>query len=237
MGSLDSKNYIEAIVPYAHAPPPSYIAGALHQYRREYDKPLLQVRDIRSYPDIDINETGFQLISIPDITTDRDEKDGFDDQAWVERNFYPVVKEVMGKATGAARVHPFSHLVRRKDVSAMKKWVDDKGLDDQFVPQGVGAVPSPQAHIDHSANGSWEVLRDNLPDVAGEMGGGKGRWGIVNLWRPLRRVRRDPLVVCDWRSVEKEDLVVQVSVHCPLSTLVYLRIDWPCCWREYADSV
>jgi hypothetical protein len=37
------------------------------------------------------------------------------------------------------------------------------------------------------------------------------RWGIVNLWRPLKTVRRDPLCVCDARSVNTEkDLVNQV---------------------------
>jgi hypothetical protein len=208
MGSLaEEKPYIEAHVPYIHSPPPTYVAGALHQYRRVYDKPLRKVHDIRAYPDFNINNTGFQLISIPNFT-----EDGFDDKSWVEQHIYPTVQDVICKATGANRVHPFSHLVRRKDISAIKKLVDDKSIDDEHIPINVGAVPSPAAHIDHSANGSWEVLRDNLPGEAEGLKG--GRWGIINLWRPLRRVRRDPLVVCDARSVEKDDLVIQASLPC-----------------------
>jgi hypothetical protein len=212
MGSLsEEKPYIEAHVPYIHSPPPTYIAGALQQYRRVYDKPLRKVWDVRAYPEFNINNTGFQLISIPEYA-----EDGFDDKSWVEQHIYPTVQNVVCRATGATRVHPFSHLVRRKDISAIQKLVDDKSIDDEHIPSNVGAVPSPAAHIDHSADGSWEVLRDNLPDVAKDYGseGKGGRWGIINLWRPLRRVRRDPLVVCDSRSVEWEDLVIQVC-HSP----------------------
>lgn len=35
----------------------------------------------------------------------------------------------------------------------------------------------------------------------------KTRWAIVNFWKPLAPVLKDPLAVCDFNSVADEDLV------------------------------
>jgi len=32
------------------------------------------------------------------------------------------------------------------------------------------------------------------------------RWGIINVWRPIRTVERSPLAICDARSVREEEL-------------------------------
>jgi hypothetical protein len=32
------------------------------------------------------------------------------------------------------------------------------------------------------------------------------RWAIINIWRPIRPVQRDPLAVCDARSCSEADL-------------------------------
>ena len=36
---------------------------------------------------------------------------------------------------------------------------------------------------------------------------GKTRWGIINVWRPIAPIRRDPFAVCDASTVAEEDLV------------------------------
>jgi hypothetical protein len=35
----------------------------------------------------------------------------------------------------------------------------------------------------------------------------KTRWAIINVWRPIKPITRDPLAVCDSFSVEDEDLI------------------------------
>lgn len=51
-----------------------------------------------------------------------------------------------------------------------------------------------------------DVLRDNMPpEEVPRLS--KSRWGIVNIWRPLKPVPRDPLAVADARSVRDEDLL------------------------------
>lgn len=50
------------------------------------------------------------------------------------------------------------------------------------------------------------MLRDNLPPEEAERLS-KTRWAILNVWRPIQQtVHREPLAVCDARSVPEEDL-------------------------------
>ena len=33
------------------------------------------------------------------------------------------------------------------------------------------------------------------------------RYAAYSVWRPLRKVQRDPLAVCDYRSIDKDELI------------------------------
>lgn len=69
-------------------------------------------------------------------------------------------------------------------------------------------TPARFVHIDQSRPGAHEVLYDNMPaPFAEEIVASKKRWSIINVWRPITPVRRDPLAICDTRSVKDEDLV------------------------------
>lgn len=57
---------------------------------------------------------------------------------------------------------------------------------------------------DQSYNGARKVLDQNLGDEAEKFS--KTRWGIINVWRPIAPVHRDPLGVCDARSCSEDDL-------------------------------
>jgi len=68
--------------------------------------------------------------------------------------------------------------------------------------------PARRLHVDQSFDGAVRVLNGHLPaeEVARLS---KTRWAIVTVWRPIQGpVMRDPLAVCDARSVDVErDLV------------------------------
>jgi hypothetical protein len=70
-------------------------------------------------------------------------------------------------------------------------------------------VPARVAHIDQSAIGARTLLGDNLANEAEILA--KRRWGTVNLWRPLKTIRRDPLAVCDSQTIRDEDLAIVES--------------------------
>jgi hypothetical protein len=110
-------------------------------------------------------------------------------------------------STGASRVHVFSHLVRRDTVEANQNALAalEKTSNEIADTHGFGkVVPARFAHIDQSLDGAYTLLKDNLPEEAATLA--KKRWGTINIWRPLATIRRDPLAVCDARTIEEEDL-------------------------------
>ena len=66
-------------------------------------------------------------------------------------------------------------------------------------------APARYAHVDQSYTGALEVLEDNLPLEAYIRS--QTRWGIINVWRPIKSITREPFAACDARTVEDEDLV------------------------------
>lgn len=59
---------------------------------------------------------------------------------------------------------------------------------------------------DQTPEGAELILQMLMQADAGRLG--KTRWGIINAWRPLKLIRREPLAVCDVRSVPDSDLRV-----------------------------
>ena len=55
-----------------------------------------------------------------------------------------------------------------------------------------------------------EIAKETLDAEDARANGGQldvPRFAAYSVWRPVRTVRRDPLAVCDWRSLDKNDLV------------------------------
>ncbi len=62
-----------------------------------------------------------------------------------------------------------------------------------------------RVHIDQSYRASLSRVEHHLPSDAAALL--QGRVQIINVWRPIRTVQRDPLAVADARSVPDADLV------------------------------
>ena len=107
-------------------------------------------------------------------------------------------------------MHVFSHITRRDSREEAEKAVaeDPNLLDDNASIQKV--VPARFIHIDFSDAGALEILQDNLdPELGQKLS--KSRWAIINVWRAIKPISKDPLAVCDARTVREEDLVPIVS--------------------------
>jgi hypothetical protein len=91
--------------------------------------------------------------------------------------------------TGAKRIFIFDHTIRRDG--------------DGSSPQKRGPVQ--RVHIDQSAAASRSRVPFHLPDDAGRLS--QSRFQIINVWRPIKTIRRDPLTVADSTTVRDEDLV------------------------------
>lgn len=70
--------------------------------------------------------------------------------------------------------------------------------------------PAMFAHIDQSYNGAWKVLQAMQHTDASNAWlsekAKKYRWAIINLWRPLKPITREPLAICDSSTVADSDL-------------------------------
>ena len=65
--------------------------------------------------------------------------------------------------------------------------------------------PVQRVHIDQSYEASKNRVNFHLPDEAPQLL--KGRYQIINVWRPIRTIFKDPLAVADALSVPDSDLV------------------------------
>lgn len=134
-----------------------------------------------------LDRNGFAIVKAPTAVAD------FYDEQEIKRAYYPEVEKLLREKVGASRVFVFDHNVRN---------ASRPGL----------APPSRQVHNDHTVNSAPRRVRDHLGDEA--EGLLKHRFGIVNVWRPLRGpVLDSPLALCDARTFSDDDLIASDLVY------------------------
>jgi len=122
------------------------------------------------------------------------EKEFIDEQR-VRDVYYEECRQLVKEVTGADRVHIFNHKVRRGPT----QW-HHLGFDN-LKNRG----PVTKTHVDQSYAGAELRLRWEFPDEADELV--KKRYQIINVWRPIRTILKDPIAVADSKSVPDDDLV------------------------------
>ncbi|KAI1497486.1 hypothetical protein F5X99DRAFT_433007 [Biscogniauxia marginata] len=113
----------------------------------------------------------------------------------VEAEYYTECVQLLKDVTGAPRVFIFDHKTRY----GPSNW--HKLGENNRVARG----PLLRAHVDQSYDGASIVLRKHFPDEADELLG--RRYQIINIWRPIKTIFKDPLAVADATSVPDADLV------------------------------
>jgi hypothetical protein len=93
--------------------------------------------------------------------------------------------------------------VRRTPWEEITKEIEERGLGDDDRVGKIG--PAHFAHIDQGPLGAKQLFDESLStDDAARLA--KCRWGIINIWRPIKPIRKNPLAVCDMRTTPAEDL-------------------------------
>ena len=165
------------------------------------------VRNIRGDEDqYTLDKTGFQAVKHTS-----QEKDFLDEER-IKSVYYPEIEELMKKvyvatlnpsnaypadvpSTGATRIVIWDITIRRQS-------------DDSKAPHAQSREnrgPVRRVHIDQSYDAGPERVQYELPEEAAQLM--RSRFQIINAWRPIKTVRKDPLGVCDARSVAEDDLV------------------------------
>lgn len=96
------------------------------------------------------------------------------------------------RRTGASRIFIFDHTIRRAQ----------KDMRDPSQPL---RGPVNRVHIDQSYSAAKSRVPHHLPEIADELL--KTRYQIINVWRPIKPIYRDPLAVAKANSVPDTDLV------------------------------
>ncbi|KAJ5473526.1 hypothetical protein N7475_003092 [Penicillium sp. IBT 31633x] len=166
-------------------PEPSYVGRP-----ETYDRPVVAIpatiHDISGHElDYTLDSHGFQI-----YYHESQEKDFLDDEK-LKREYYAETEQLLKDATGASRIFIFDHTIRRTP--------SDKSFGSQL------RGPVQRVHIDQSYEASKSRVSYHLPDDAPELL--KGRYQIINVWRPIKTILKDPLAVADAHSVPDSDLV------------------------------
>ncbi|EXJ82948.1 hypothetical protein A1O3_06765 [Capronia epimyces CBS 606.96] len=144
----------------------------------------VQVNDIRGREsEFSLDKDAFQAIQgVPSEETE------FVDDEHIKKVYYPEVEKLLlDKVPGAHKVTFFDHTIRRSNPDAPR-------------------APVTRVHVDQTGRSTaWRVqLHD--PEEAEELL--KGRYRIINVWRPINgAVQAHPLGFASADTVEDEDLI------------------------------
>lgn len=159
--------------------------AVLPQFRL-HEMPVRDGRPIRDTFDLDTH--GFCFVdhatTVSDFTSEAQRKSIYDAE----------VKALIMKHSGASDVVVFDHTVR---------------IGDESAQQATGARPPVKSvHNDYTERSAPKRLREIVGDAEAERRMQK-RWAIIQVWRPIRGdVLRDPLGICDGRSIPRKGFVL-----------------------------
>jgi hypothetical protein len=152
------------------------------------DPHMVTIEDARGRePDFTLDRNGFALINAPTAVHN------FYDPDEIKSVYYPEVARLLRDTLGASRVVVFDHNVRNGGRSDLPK-------------------PSRRVHNDHTVNSAPRRVRDHMGAEAEELL--RHRFGIINVWRPIRGpVLDSPLALCDARSFTDDDLIASDLIY------------------------
>ncbi|KAF2682293.1 hypothetical protein K458DRAFT_444352 [Lentithecium fluviatile CBS 122367] len=163
-------------------------------YDRPFEVHAATVRDVRGKEsEYTLDGNGFQFYKHTS-----EEKEFVDDEK-IREVYYPETEALLKEATGASRIFIFDHTIRRQPPSA------------PTTPDRRLRGPVQRVHIDQSYSAALSRVPHHLPEDAEKLL--KSRVQIINVWRPIKSVQRDPLAVAEANSVNDDSLVVTELIY------------------------
>ncbi|KAJ5693726.1 hypothetical protein N7536_004138 [Penicillium majusculum] len=147
----------------------------------------VNVQDIRGQESsYTLDKNGFVYLS-----HEMPELDKVSDDEHVKDAIIRKTEELVRKITGATRTVTFANRVRclAEDGSLLAS----------------NRAPAHSVHSDFTTRGALHHLKTLVPDKQERNRLLANRVLIINVWRPLKTIQRDPLAVCDWSSVNMQD--------------------------------
>ncbi|PWY70835.1 7alpha-cephem-methoxylase P8 chain related protein [Aspergillus sclerotioniger CBS 115572] len=163
-------------------PDGSHLAPAYVGVPSSYERPSavlpVTIHDVSGHElDYTLDGNGFQFYYHTSA-----EKD-FLDEDKIKQEYYPEIDQLLKDATNCTRTFIFDHTIRR--------------------PSSTPNTPHPASAPRYAA--STARVKHHLPDLAPSLL--KSRYQIINVWRPIKTITRDPLAVADAHTVPDSDLI------------------------------
>jgi hypothetical protein len=200
-GSSNKRHDVETQLNYfkpnedGSPPHPTYVDRP-ETYERPFEAHQVVVHDVRgNEANFSLDKNGFQFHK--HVAQEKD----FLDDAQIKHVYYKETEQLLKDVTGASRIFIFDHTIRRQPPNAAS------GRSQDSAARG----PVQRVHIDQSYKAALSRVPYHLPDDADQLL--QGRVQIINVWRPIKTVRRDPLAVAEANSVDDESLVVTELIY------------------------
>lgn len=177
---IDPASYVQSDEPFVK--PWSKVDGPGYSFRlTDHKRDVENIRGQES--NFSVDTSGFSVYNYP-----AQEKEFVDDAKVRERYYAEVEAMLREKLPGVKKVVIFDHTIRRRQKASPRQ-------------------PVQQVHVDQTPNAAAIRVRRHLPPAEAEELL-KGRYQIINVWRPIANPASDfPLAIIDWRTTKPSDLV------------------------------
>ena len=166
--------------------------GRIKQHKGRRNVVPVAIGNGRDLRETALDREGFRLVHSPSAVAD------FYDEDALRQVYYPEIEGFIGNLTGASRVTVFDHTLRHGDEGEQEK---------HQLREPVRIV-----HNDYTDWSGPQRVRDLYPEDANRMLA--GRMAIIQAWLPIAGpIRRDPLAICDARSLDPRDLIAAERRH------------------------
>lgn len=175
---------------------------------KDQDTRRLPVHDVRGHEaEFNFRENGFVYVNRPSSL--KSSQGDFLNDDLISSKYYADVENLLREQLlGITAIHYLGHIIRsalrRTDFSEKA----DVPTDPAWNKPDRGAAPAPRVHIDFTKLGVHLVLIQAFgEEVADAVTKSGKRFMAFSIWRPIKMIRRDPLGICDARSVKAGELV------------------------------
>ncbi|KAF2178033.1 hypothetical protein K469DRAFT_600995 [Zopfia rhizophila CBS 207.26] len=165
-----------------------------NELNRTIDAIDLTVQNVRGQESaFTLDKNGFQYVDheVPGLNDAKT-----DDQ--IRELLIPATEVLVKKMTGAYKTLVFTHRIRNLAQD------EDKRADNR--------APAHSVHTDFTPSGALQQLVTVLRDPVELERVKNGRVLAINVWRPLKTIKKDPLAVSDWQSITSSDVVANRMV-------------------------
>ncbi|KAJ3952505.1 hypothetical protein N0V92_011056 [Colletotrichum tropicale] len=115
------------------------------------------------------------------------------DEEQVKQTYFPELEKLLKKQLGASEVKAFHHVVRNVT------------YENGMAYTRKHRCPARRPHVDVTDKFAPILMSWDCPDMHADVHANGKHWQMVNAWRPLKTVRKNPVTVADTASMAWED--------------------------------